>query len=107
MATRSHIGKRNLDDTVDYIYCHWDGYPSNNGVILKDHYTTMDKVNELIELGDLRSLKKNIFIEYACDEASQLSKFAERKGWEYLRLTRAIVFHCILLFILVLDISFV
>ena len=34
-------------------------------------------------------LKKNIFfIEYACDEASQLSKFAERKGWEYLRLTR-------------------
>ena len=36
-----------------------------------------------------RSLKKNIFfIEYACDEASQLRKFAERKGWEYLRLTR-------------------
>ena len=34
-------------------------------------------------------LKKNIFfIEYACDEASQLSKFAKRKGWEYLRLTR-------------------
>ena len=60
MATRSHIGKRNLDGTVDYIYCHWDGYPSYNGVILKDHYTTMDKVNELIELGDLSSLNKNI-----------------------------------------------
>lgn len=36
-----------------------------------------------------QDLKKNIFfVEYACDEASQLSKFAERKGWEYLRLTR-------------------
>ena len=60
MATRSHIGRRNIDDTVDYIYCHWDGFPSHNGAILKEHYITMDKVNELLELGDLSSLEKNI-----------------------------------------------
>lgn len=60
MATRSHIGRRNLDDSVDYIYCHWDGYPSNNGVILKEHYTTMDKVNQLLELGSLSVLGKEI-----------------------------------------------
>lgn len=29
-----------------------------------------------------RDWKNIFFIEYACDEASQLSKFAERKGWE-------------------------
>lgn len=29
MATRSHIGFRNSDNTIDAVYCHWDGYPSN------------------------------------------------------------------------------
>jgi len=60
MATRSHIGKRNLDGTVDYIYCHNDGYPSYNGRILIEHYTTVDKVKELLALGDLSSLGENI-----------------------------------------------
>lgn len=56
MSTRSHIGVRNTDGTVDYIYCHWDGYPENNGKILVNHYQDMDKVNELMKLGDLSSL---------------------------------------------------
>jgi hypothetical protein len=60
MATRSHIGLRNTDDTVSYIYCHNDGYPSYNGKILAEHYTTVDKVNELLALGDLSSLGENI-----------------------------------------------
>ena len=60
MATRSHIGIRNQDGTVEYIYCHWDGYPEHNGVILTEHYDTLDKVKELIALGDLSFLGPEI-----------------------------------------------
>jgi len=60
MATRSYIGVRNLDASVDYIYCHFDGYPSHNGEILINHYTDMDKVNALLKLGDLSKLGEEI-----------------------------------------------
>lgn len=60
MATRSHIGVRNLDGTVDYIYCHFDGYPAHNGKILTNHYADMDKVNALMKLGDLSILGAEI-----------------------------------------------
>jgi len=56
MATRSRIGIVNEDGTVSSIYCHWDGYPSGNGVILLESYTDRDKVKELIELGAISSL---------------------------------------------------
>lgn len=60
MATRSHIGLRNLDGTVDYIYCHWDGYPEHNGKILTEHYQTVDKVKQLLDLGSLSVLAEEI-----------------------------------------------
>lgn len=60
MATRSRIGIRNADDTVDSIYCHWDGYPENNGRILINHYTDEAKVRELIALGSISSLGAEI-----------------------------------------------
>lgn len=53
MATRSYIGIRLTDDKFTYIYCHFDGYPSHVGEILKKFYNTKDKVNELLELGDI------------------------------------------------------
>lgn len=56
MATRSFIGKQNSDGSIEYIYCHYDGYPSNNGVILQEHYTSEEKVDALLGLGDLSSL---------------------------------------------------
>ena len=60
MATRSHIGVKNVDGTIDFVYCHWDGYPENNGKILVNHYQDMDKVNALMKLGDLSSLGEEI-----------------------------------------------
>ena len=60
MATRSRIGIENEDGSVSSVYCHWDGYPSNNGKILSTHYTDRDKVNELIALGSISSLRKDI-----------------------------------------------
>jgi hypothetical protein len=70
MATRSHIGVRNLDGTVDYIYCHFDGYPAYNGKILTDHYADMDKVNALMKLGDLSILGSEIGERQVFDDRS-------------------------------------
>lgn len=60
MATNSHIGIINTDGSVDIIYCHWDGYPSHHAPILLNHYNTIDKVQELVQLGDISSLEQNI-----------------------------------------------
>lgn len=60
MATRSHIGKKQSDGTIKYIYCHWDGYPEYNGEILKNHYTDEAKIDALLELGDISSLNEEI-----------------------------------------------
>ena len=56
MATRSNIGILNEDGTVDYIYCHFDGYLQWNGRILNEHYDSEAAVRDLIALGDLSSL---------------------------------------------------
>lgn len=56
MATRSKIGVRQSDGTITSIYCHWDGYPSNQMPILLGSYNTIEKANELMELGSLSSL---------------------------------------------------
>jgi len=58
MATRSYIGIRNTDASVDYIYCHFDGYPEHNGEILTEHYSNTSRVRALLELGDLSVLGK-------------------------------------------------
>ena len=60
MATRSTIAIENLDGTVSQVYCHWDGYVSYNGRILFDNYQDRDKVAELISLGNICVLAKEI-----------------------------------------------
>lgn len=60
MSTRSRIGIENLDGTVTSVYCHFDGYFSNNGVILQKEYQDEEKVKQLIALGDLSSLHETI-----------------------------------------------
>jgi hypothetical protein len=46
--------------TVRAVYCHWDGYLKHNGAILQKHYSQSPKVNNLIALGDISSLKAEI-----------------------------------------------
>ena len=55
MGTRSNIGIKEKDN-VSYIFCHWDGYLSNNGVILNMFYRDIEKVKKLISLGSISSL---------------------------------------------------
>lgn len=60
MGTRSTIAIQNTDGSVTGIYCHWDGYLSHNGQILRDHYSTEELVRALIEVGDLSSLGETV-----------------------------------------------
>jgi len=59
MATRSSIAIKNGDKIVS-IYCHWDGYLDGVGETLKQHWTTEEKINQLMELGDLSTLGSEI-----------------------------------------------
>lgn len=56
MSTRSSIAIKNLDGTVESVYCHWDGYLSHNGRILFENYKSESIVRELLSYGDISSL---------------------------------------------------
>ena len=66
MATRSVIarieatGVGGANDTIKAVYCHSDGYLSNNGKILDQHYRDEDNINQLLAEGDCSSLKDTI-----------------------------------------------
>ena len=61
MGTRSMIAIQNpYNKTVRAVYCHWDGYLEHNGALLQKHYSASPKVNNLIALGDISSLKAEI-----------------------------------------------
>ena len=59
MATRSVIAKLDEND-IQAIYCHTDGYLSNNGKILDQHYQDEEKVDELLAQGDASIIDENI-----------------------------------------------
>jgi len=44
------------DGSVVRIYAHWGGLPGENGEILLNNYSTTDKVEEMIEGGDMSTL---------------------------------------------------
>jgi hypothetical protein len=50
---------------VRAVYCHWDGYLEHNGAILQKHYAASSKVNNLIALGDISSLRSEIGEKHA------------------------------------------
>lgn len=57
MGTRSIIAYYDpYSKNVVSAYCHWDGYPSYNGVVLLHNYNTLDKVKELVSGGDMSRL---------------------------------------------------
>lgn len=61
MATRSTISIiNNRTGVVTSIYCHWDGYPENNGRILVEHWSDPNKIWALMDLGALSSLGEEI-----------------------------------------------
>ena len=60
MATRSTIALEFADGTIGQVYCHWDGYLSHNGKILFENYSNPFILRDLIDLGDVSSLRPMI-----------------------------------------------
>jgi hypothetical protein len=61
MATRSSIALKTADG-IRAIYCHWDGYPDEEGGVgktLEQHYKKLSDVENLLKGGDLSSLSIN------------------------------------------------
>lgn len=42
------------------IYCHFDGYPEGVGRTLKEHYSDSEKIEKLMELGDISILGEDV-----------------------------------------------
>jgi hypothetical protein len=85
MGTRSRIGIENADGTTTSIYCHWDGYPENNGKILLQHYQDEAKIRALIGLGDLSILgdeigEKHDFNDRSNNEGSVCTAYSRDRG---------------------------
>ena len=60
MATRSHIGILQEDQSVFFVYCHFDGHPSNVGKTLRENYDLPEDVFNLLSFGDISVLKDTI-----------------------------------------------
>ena len=93
MGTRSTIALEFADGTVEQVYCHWDGYLAHNGQILFQYYSDPFKLRDLIDLGDISSLGRNLgnghpFSKFGLkeedpdfDQMIALCKQAEEEGW--------------------------
>ena len=62
MATRSSIAIK-TPEGIRSIYCHYDGYPENNGKLLEEFYTNPNKITQLLDLGDISFLSEEVGTE--------------------------------------------
>ena len=53
MGTRARIGIQLNGNSILSAYHHWDGYPEWLGKVLVEHYNTKEKVEALIDGGDM------------------------------------------------------
>jgi hypothetical protein len=65
MGTRSTIALEYADGTIEQVYCHWDGYLAHNGQILLKHYSNPFILRDLIDLGDISSLRPTVGTKHA------------------------------------------
>ena len=65
MATRSAIAiETGLPEfgpgVIHAVYCHWDGYVTNNGALLLEHFNSLRIASELIKGGSISSLGEGL-----------------------------------------------
>jgi hypothetical protein len=60
MSTRGRIGLELSDGSILSIYSHFDSYPEGLGVKLVEHFNTKEKVQELVDLGDISCIWTNL-----------------------------------------------
>lgn len=82
MSTRSGIGIEREDGSVVGVYCHYDGYPEGVGRILDEHYRDRRKVEELVGLGSVSSLEREIGERHPFNErpADQTTFYGRDRG---------------------------
>lgn len=85
MSTRSFIGYQNENGFIDYVYCHFDGYPSNILPLL-ENYNSLQSIKELVEMGDISTLGESL---------ANTIFYARNKG-EPLNVTRNIPYYFVL-----------
>lgn len=98
MSTNSRIGIKRLDGTEKYIYCHWDGYIEHNGLLLQLCYDTPEKIERLLELGNLSVLgeyletdephsfespQPNVCVAYHRDRGEELELWESQQEFNY------------------------
>lgn len=60
MSETSSIAILKNDGTVEQIFCYWAGFYESNGAILLLHYRSPKKIKELMSLGDISFLHKEV-----------------------------------------------
>ena len=60
MGTRSNIAYKKSIGEIVSMYCHYDGYPQYNGVMLNEHYNTKRKARVLVDNGYQSALKETV-----------------------------------------------
>jgi len=61
MSTPSSIALHKSDGTVKQVYCNYDGYIKNGvGEMLKKYYKTEEKIEDLMNMGNISGLGKSI-----------------------------------------------
>lgn len=83
MGTRSFITIKHKDNTYSGVYCHWNGYPDWNGKILTKDYQARSKVVDLIDGGDMSSLKTNQTWSSTLDENDNYTNTREEQPLYY------------------------
>lgn len=75
MSTRSTISVQLEDKSIKSVYCHFDGYLSHNGMLLKTNFNSQELAEELISMGSLSSLNDSIetSVFYCRDRQEELS----------------------------------
>lgn len=83
MATRSNIGLEKEDGSVEFIYCHWDGYLEHNGAILQQYYNDREKVEKLLSCGDISALYPDVekSLETAYDKNDAGTVLSSKEFW--------------------------
>ena len=79
MATRSTIAVEFPSGRIRQTYCHWDGYLDHNGKILLEHYSDVKKARQLVHLGQISSLRKEIGEKHDFD--ARYDNTDPRKQW--------------------------
>lgn len=78
MATRSTINRKLESGKIETIYCHLDGYLSNNGILLFENYQNEEVINELFEkarmggISSLSAIPDNCTFYNDCDEEIEM-----------------------------------